>query len=94
MRQILVETQGADGALVEWDGCRERVPVRPVEAMDATGAGDTLAGATLARLLSGETDPVAAVAHDVRCARRMLQQRGAADRSDTVAPGAPGDGCP
>ncbi len=46
---------GAEGVLVAERGGRFRVPGFPVKAVDATGAGDTFAGAFLARHLAGDT---------------------------------------
>ncbi|MEL1264120.1 carbohydrate kinase family protein [Pseudoxanthomonas putridarboris] len=84
-RQTVVETRGADGALVEWPGGRELLPARPLDVLDATGAGDTLAGATLARLVAGGTDPLDAVAHGIGAAHRMLQERTAIRGRDRTA---------
>ncbi|HKU99604.1 MAG TPA: sugar kinase [Vineibacter sp.] len=50
---------GKDGALVATPHGRQRIAGQRVEAVDATGAGDTFAGAFLAQLLEG-SDPVAA----------------------------------
>jgi 2-dehydro-3-deoxygluconokinase len=50
---------GKDGALVATPEARRRIAGRTVKAVDATGAGDTFAGAFLARLLDGD-DPFAA----------------------------------
>lgn len=50
---------GAAGCLVATRDGRTRIPPHAVEAVDATGAGDTFAGAFLARRLAGD-DPVAA----------------------------------
>ena len=47
---------GADGALVATAERRDRVAPMRVEAIDATGAGDTFGGAFLARLAAGD-DP-------------------------------------
>jgi len=46
---------GAEGVLVAERNSRFRVAGFPVRAVDATGAGDTFAGAFLARRLAGET---------------------------------------
>lgn len=51
----------ADGCLIATPGERFRVPGHRVEAVDATGAGDTFDGSFLARLLAGD---------DVRTAAR------------------------
>lgn len=48
---------GAEGCIVATRDGRTRVPGHRVQAVDATGAGDTFAGALLARLLAGD-DPI------------------------------------
>lgn len=53
---LVALTLGADGTLVATAEARRRIPVRPVEAIDATAAGDTFDGAFLARLVAGD-DP-------------------------------------
>lgn len=45
---------GAEGLWVATREARLKVPGFPVQAVDATGAGDTLAGAFLARTLAGD----------------------------------------
>jgi 2-dehydro-3-deoxygluconokinase len=45
---------GPDGVLVATREGRRRIAGFPVEAVDATGAGDTFAGAFLARRLAGD----------------------------------------
>jgi len=45
---------GAEGALIATAQKRFRLPAHRVEAVDATGAGDTFDGAFLARLLAGD----------------------------------------
>lgn len=50
---------GADGSLIATAAERHRLPPHRVQAVDATGAGDTFDGAFLARLLEGD-DPEAA----------------------------------
>ncbi|PZW38968.1 2-dehydro-3-deoxygluconokinase [Humitalea rosea] len=47
---------GREGVLVATPGRRETIPGHSVDAVDATGAGDTFAGAFLARTLAGD-DP-------------------------------------
>jgi 2-dehydro-3-deoxygluconokinase len=49
-----------EGCLVATAGERLRLPGHTVEAVDATGAGDTFDGAFLARLLAGDDFPEAA----------------------------------
>jgi len=45
---------GAEGSLIATAQKRVRLPAHRVEAVDATGAGDTFDGAFLARLLAGD----------------------------------------
>lgn len=59
--RVVVLKMGADGAyLGTADGQRVRVPGYPVQAVDATGAGDTFCGSFLARTLAGDTPETAA----------------------------------
>jgi 2-dehydro-3-deoxygluconokinase len=51
---------GADGALIASADSRIRIPPHRVQAIDATGAGDTFDGAFLARLLAGDDVEAAA----------------------------------
>lgn len=51
---------GAAGCLVATRDARTRIPAHRVAAVDATGAGDTFAGALLARLLAGDALDAAA----------------------------------
>ncbi len=57
--QILFETRGADGVRVE-AGQVFDLPVSPLAVDDATGAGDTFAGAALAALITGGSPRAAA----------------------------------
>ena len=50
---VVVLKMGAAGAYLGTPDGRVRVPGFPVRAIDATGAGDTLRGAFLARTLAG-----------------------------------------
>jgi len=54
--RVVALKMGADGALVATADRRERIAPMRVEAIDATGAGDTFDGAFLARLAAGD-DP-------------------------------------
>ena len=49
----MVVKLGAQGALCSQDGQITHLPAYPVEAVDATGAGDCFAGNLLARLAAG-----------------------------------------
>lgn len=73
--QVIVETGGAREVLVERGGEARRLPVAALDVVDTTGAGDTLAGGTLAALAAGETDPARAVAAGIDAARRLLAAR-------------------
>jgi 2-dehydro-3-deoxygluconokinase len=57
--RLVVLTLGAEGALVATAEQRARLAAHPVEAVDATGAGDTFDGAFLAEYLRTD-DPFAA----------------------------------
>jgi 2-dehydro-3-deoxygluconokinase len=46
---------GKDGVLLADQAARERIAGRQVNAVDATGAGDTFAGSFLARLVAGDS---------------------------------------
>ena len=67
---------GADGALVADRDERVHVPAHPVEAVDATGAGDTFDGAFLTRILAGD-GPVEAARHAVVAAALSTKGQGA-----------------
>lgn len=73
--RVIVETRGTDPIVVCANRAVTEVPVAALSVGDATGAGDTLAGATLAALLSGERDPVAAVRTGARVAHELLARR-------------------
>lgn len=60
--QVLFETRGADGVRIEAAGEAFHLPVEALEVGDATGAGDTFAGAALAMLISGGAPQAAALA--------------------------------
>lgn len=58
--QLVVLKMGKAGAILATPDGREPVPGCLVQAVDATGAGDTFDGAFLARLLAGDAPPEAA----------------------------------
>lgn len=58
--QLVVLKMGKAGAILATPEGREPVPGRPVQAIDATGAGDTFDGAFLARVLAGDAPSEAA----------------------------------
>ena len=72
--QILFETRGADGVRVEAAGGMLDIPVMPLTVEDATGAGDTFAGAALAALISGAS-PRAAAEAGIAAAGALLGAR-------------------
>ena len=53
-RQVVLKL-GGDGALASDGSRRERIPGRPVQVVDATGAGDCFCGNLLARLAAGDS---------------------------------------
>lgn len=72
--KVVVLKMGADGAyLATADGTRARIPGHKVEAVDATGAGDTFCGSFLARVLTGDA-PVQAARY--ACVAAALKCRG------------------
>lgn len=72
--QLLFETRGADGVRVEAAGEAFDLPVAPLTVDDATGAGDTFAGAALAVLTVGGAPREAALA-GIAAARALLSGR-------------------
>lgn len=71
----IIQSAGAGEVLVDASGQRFTVPVQPLDVVDTTGAGDALAGGTLAALLSGTSALHGAVAAGVDAAFRLLSQR-------------------
>jgi 2-dehydro-3-deoxygluconokinase len=57
---IVVLKMGDSGAYLAEGGRRTRIPPHAVEAVDATGAGDTFCGSFLARRLAGDPPEAAA----------------------------------
>ncbi len=51
--QLFIETRGGDGVCVQQHGVQTLYPISPIKVADATGAGDTFAGAFLAARLDG-----------------------------------------
>jgi len=72
--QVLFETRGAQGVRVEANGAVVDVSVAPLAVDDATGAGDTFAGAALAALIGG-ADARAAAEAGTEAARALLAVR-------------------
>jgi sugar/nucleoside kinase (ribokinase family) len=65
-------TQGSRGALLLWQGRRERIPVRPIGEVDPTGAGDAFLAAYVWARAFGHR-PVSAARHAASTAARMLE---------------------
>jgi ribokinase len=72
--QLLFETRGADGVRAEAAGEILDLPVTPIRIDDATGAGDTFAGAALAVLVDGGS-PRAAAEAGIAAAGALLATR-------------------
>jgi ribokinase len=80
---LIVLKLDADGALVFRDGESVHVPPAATNRLvDATGAGDSFAGAFLARFLRG-VDPVAAAQFANRVSAWVIEHPGARPVSDT-----------
>ena len=58
--QVVLLKMGEDGAYLGLPDRRVRIPTHKVTVVDATGAGDALCGAFLARALAGDTPEAAA----------------------------------
>ena len=72
---IVVQTCGAKGIIVQTAERHEAVPVKQLEIVDTTGAGDTLAGGFIAAEMAADLDPVAALMHGMSSARSLLEAR-------------------
>jgi len=75
VRQLVV-TLGDAGALLVTPGGRRSLPVPPVDAEDAVGAGDCFAGTFTARIAAGKS-PLAAAARAVAAASLSVTRHGA-----------------
>jgi ribokinase len=73
--RIIIQTNGAEQVLVHERTSTTAITVQPIDARDTTGAGDTLAGGTLAALIAGETDIRRAVEAGVSAAADLLRPR-------------------
>ena len=73
--QAIIQTAGAGSVKVFRAGVVTTLSVDPLTTPDTTGAGDTLAGGTLAALSSGETDIVRAVQQGIDAAHGLLGGR-------------------
>jgi len=68
----LLLTHGSTGALLLARGARERIPVRPIETADPTGAGDAFLAAYAWARAAGHR-PVSAGRHAATTAARVLE---------------------
>jgi len=75
-RPLIVQTNGEAPVQVVENGRTSEITVARLHVADATGAGDTLAGAALAALASG-VEPDAAVAAGCAAAHALLSARAA-----------------
>lgn len=82
--RVVALTLGRDGALVSDGGQAVHIPGLPVEAVDATGAGDCFDGAFLARLAAGDA-PAAAGRYAVAAASLATRSYGAVAPIPTAA---------
>lgn len=73
--RMIVQTNGSGEVRVHRAGDTVVLPVTPIDARDTTGAGDTLAGGTLAAILGGETDIVRATQMGIAAAAALLNTR-------------------
>jgi 2-dehydro-3-deoxygluconokinase len=74
--KIVALTLGREGTLIATPDARRRIPGRPVEAVDATGAGDTFTGAFLAEWLRTD-DPFRAAEYGNAAAALATLGKGA-----------------
>lgn len=80
---LIVMKLDADGALVCGNGSIHRVPPTSNRLVDATGAGDSFAGAFLSRWLKG-ADPVEAAEFAVGVAEWVIEHPGARPAPDAA----------
>jgi ribokinase len=73
--QVIIQTGGAGAVQIHRSGNVTNLAVNALTMHDTTGAGDTLAGGTLAAILHGETDIVRAVREGIDAAYELLRAR-------------------
>lgn len=84
---VVIETRGAEGAVIDRDGARMYVPAPPVDVVDTTGAGDCFNGVLAAGLAEGR-ELIDAVRDGVVASALSVQVAGARDgMPDTYAIG-------
>ncbi len=74
-RQIIIETLGSAGVLIDCRQGRRVIPTTVLPTHDTTGAGDTLAGEVIAQYLSGQVAIETAVEQGMAAARNLLVSR-------------------
>lgn len=84
---IIMLKLDAHGALVHQDGVSHRVPPSPGRLLDATGAGDSFAGAFLSRYLTGHSARDAA-AFATETSAWVIERLGARPKLDGYQPAA------
>lgn len=78
--QLLFETDGEHGVHIHQHGRTVTIPTAMLQTLDATGAGDTFAGAALSLLIEDMQGVEAAARAGLAAATRLLEQRRAAAR--------------
>lgn len=73
--QIIIETLGSAGVLIDCADGRRVLPTMALTTHDTTGAGDTLAGETIAQFLAGQVTVETAVERGMAAARALLAGR-------------------
>ncbi len=73
--QVIIETHGSSEVLIDKHDGQMVIPVESIETLDTTGAGDTLAGATMAQILCGQTDLRLAVEAGIKETKSLLKNR-------------------
>jgi 2-dehydro-3-deoxygluconokinase len=82
--RVVVLKMGEQGAYLATTDARVHIPGFPVQAVDATGAGDTFCGSFLARVLAGDA-PEAAARYAVVAAALKCRGYGAVGSIPTAA---------
>lgn len=75
--QIIIETLGGAGVLIDSADGKRVIPATAIKAHDTTGAGDTLAGEVIAQHCLGNTGVDEAVASGMAAAKDLLASRSA-----------------
>lgn len=73
--QIIIETLGSAGVLIDCSEGKRIIPAQAIKAHDTTGAGDTLAGEVIAQIVLGQLTIDDAVGQGMTAARDLLASR-------------------